>query len=115
MSRRAKVWRVIAALFTLINVGGAGFALAAGEGPHTAIHVVLAILGVYAAWRLTPRPGRDALAGESSAEPRQLATDARLDQLQQSMDAVALEVERIGEAQRYSAKVQSERVEPPSR
>jgi len=113
MSRRAKVWRIVAALFTLINVGGAGWAVAAGEGPHTAIHVVLAILGVYAAWRLTPRPGRDALVGTSATDPRQLSTDARLEQLQQSMDAVALEVERIGEAQRFSAKVQSGRVEPP--
>ena len=113
MSRRAKVWRIVAALFTLINVGGAAYAAVLGEGPHTAIHVVLAILGIYAAWRLTPRAGRDALVGESSTEPRQLSTDAKLEQLQQSMDAVALEVERIGEAQRFSAKVQRERVEPP--
>ena len=113
MSRRAKVWRVVAALFTLINVGGAGFAAAAGEGPHTAIHVVLTLLGVYVAWRLTPRPGRDTLPGASSTEPRQLSPDARLEQLQQSMDAVAVEVERIGEAQRYDAKVKAERAEPP--
>jgi len=113
MSRRAKVWRIVAALFTLINVGGAGYAAAAGEGPHTAVHIVLAILGIYAAWRLTPRPGRDTLAGASSAEASELSTDARLEQLQQSMDAVALEVERIGEAQRYNARVQAERVEPP--
>ena len=113
MSRRAKVWRIVAALFTLVNVGGVGFAAAAGEGPHTAIHVVLTVLGVYAVWRLTPRPGRGALLGASSSQPGELSTDARLEQLQQSMDAVAVEVERIGEAQRYSAKVQTERVEPP--
>lgn len=112
MSRRAKIWRVVAALFALINLGGAGVAAAASEGPHTAIHVVLALLGVYVAWRLTPRPGRDTLPGASSTEP-QLSTDARLDQLQQSMDAVAVEVERIGEAQRYNAKVQAGRPEPP--
>ena len=112
MSRRAKVWRIVAALFTLINVGGAGYAAVAGEGPHAAIHVVLAVLGVYAAWRLTPRPGRDALA-DASTEPRQLSTDARLEQLQQSMDAVAVEVERIGEAQRYTAKAQTKQGEPP--
>ena len=40
------------------------------------------------------------------------ATDARLDQLQQSIDAIAVEVERIAEAQRFSAKLLAERNEP---
>jgi hypothetical protein len=31
--------------------------------------------------------------------------DARLEQLQQSVDAIAIEVERIAEAQRFSAKL----------
>jgi hypothetical protein len=38
--------------------------------------------------------------------------DARLEQLQQSIDAIAVEVERIAEAQRFSAKLLSERSEP---
>jgi hypothetical protein len=37
--------------------------------------------------------------------------DARLEQLQQSIDAIALEVERIGEAQRFHVKLQSEQRE----
>jgi len=32
-------------------------------------------------------------------------SDARLEQLQQSVDAIAIEVERIAEAQRFSAKL----------
>ena len=36
---------------------------------------------------------------------------AQLEQLQQSVDAIALEVERIAEAQRFSAKLLAERVE----
>ena len=44
-----------------------------------------------------------------------MATDAlgnpRLEQLQQSVDAIALEVERIGEAQRFNAKLQAEQNE----
>lgn len=32
-------------------------------------------------------------------------TDGRLEQLQQSIDAIAIEVERIAEAQRFSAKL----------
>jgi hypothetical protein len=39
-----------------------------------------------------------------------LAND-RLDQLQQSMDAVAIEVERIGEAQRFATKLAAERAQ----
>ena len=35
---------------------------------------------------------------------------AQLEQLQQSVDAIALEVERIAEAQRFSAKLLAERV-----
>jgi hypothetical protein len=38
------------------------------------------------------------------------AQTVQLEQLQQSVDAIALEVERIAEAQRFSAKLLSERV-----
>jgi hypothetical protein len=38
-------------------------------------------------------------------------SDQRLDQLQQSIDAIAVEVERIAEAQRFSAKLLAERGE----
>ena len=49
----------------------------------------------------------------ASAPPRQpalpdAASTQRLDQLQQSVDAIALEVERISEGQRYVAKLFSE-------
>jgi hypothetical protein len=36
----------------------------------------------------------------------------QLEQLQQSIDAIAVEVERIAEAQRFSAKLLAERVDP---
>ncbi len=39
----------------------------------------------------------------------------RLERLQQSVDAIAIEVERIAEAQRFSAKLLSERGEAPAR
>ncbi|MFL5605352.1 MAG: hypothetical protein ACJ8AD_02780 [Gemmatimonadaceae bacterium] len=38
--------------------------------------------------------------------------DGRLEQLQQSIDAIAVEVERIAEAQRFSAKLLAERGDP---
>ena len=37
--------------------------------------------------------------------------NARLDHLQQSVDAIAIEVERIAEAQRFTTKLLSERAE----
>jgi len=40
--------------------------------------------------------------------------DERLEHLQQSVDAIAIEVERIAEAQRFSAKLLSERVSIPA-
>jgi hypothetical protein len=47
--------------------------------------------------------------GLASAKRKELGTryrdDARLEQLQQSVDAIAIEVERIAEAQRFSAKL----------
>ncbi len=67
MTRRAQLWRIVAAVFTIINAVGAGMAASEGE---------------------------------------QL-----LAQLQQSVDAIAIEVERIGEAQRFSARLQSDKVE----
>jgi len=36
----------------------------------------------------------------------------QLEQLQQSVDAIAVEVERIAEAQRFSAKLLAERADP---
>jgi hypothetical protein len=53
---------------------------------------------------LQPKPRANALSAHSDAQ------SAQLEQLQQSVDAIALEVERIAEAQRFSAKLLSERV-----
>ena len=43
--------------------------------------------------------------------PSSSRDDARLDQLQQSVEAIAVEVERIAEAQRFSARLLAERTE----
>jgi hypothetical protein len=101
MTRRSKLWRVGAALFILINLGGAGYAVALGEPAHAALHAVLLVLGygAYLVWKRTPRARQQDLP-----QP-----DQRIEYLQQSVDAIALEVERIGEAQRFNDKI---RVEP---
>jgi hypothetical protein len=101
MTRRSRIWAVIAALFTVVNVGGAAVAALGGEPLHAAVHVVL-IVATYLAWRLVPRARRLDLR---HAQP----ADERLEHIQQSLDAIALEVERIGEGQRYAVKVLAER------
>ena len=61
----------------------------------------LCLIGVLT-WKFLVKPkgvpARDALRNE-----------AQLEQLQQSIDAIAIEVERIAEAQRFTAKLMSER------
>jgi len=46
--------------------------------------------------------------------PNPQLIEQRFDQLQQSVDAIAVEVERIAEAQRFSAKLLAERSETPA-
>ena len=100
MTARPGLWRALAALFTVINLVGLGWAVAENEGPHAAAHVALALLGAYAMWRLSRRASDNTPAAELA--------ELRLEQLQQSVDAIALEVERIGEAQRFHTKLQAE-------
>ena len=47
----------------------------------------------------------------SRDQPNMIGFQERFDQLQQSVDAIAVEVERIAEAQRFSAKLLAERSE----
>src|SRR5262249_22523689 len=93
-----------ASLFALINLGGAGIAAVAGEVLHAAAHVALMLLGAYFAWRLAPRLRRQDMLAEKEADPR-------LERIQQSLDAIGLGVERIGEAQRFTTKIVSERAD----
>ena len=104
MSGRSGIWTVAAVVFTVVNLVGLGMAVAAQEQTHSGIHVALSLLGGYVVWRLSNRSTRV----DSTAA---IAEEARLEALQQSVDAVALEVERIGEAQRFHAKLQTERNE----
>ncbi len=106
MTRRSKIWLWAAAgLYAFINVGGLAFALAQGEEMHAMLHLFLLLLGVagYAWWRLARRR-----APEDHLPQTQLA-EQRLEYLQHSVDAVALELERLGEKQRFNEKLQTDR------
>ena len=108
MARRSLLWRVGAVIFTVVNVAGAVYAYAMGEAQHATVHVLLLALGAsaYVIWRLI------VMARRPDAPPAQLP-EGRLDYLQQSVDAIALEVERIGEAQRFNEKLRAEKGETP--
>jgi hypothetical protein len=55
MSRGTKVGLVVAVLFVLINLAGAGIAAASGEWIHTGLHAVLVVAGELVVWRLARR------------------------------------------------------------
>jgi hypothetical protein len=105
MTQPSKLWRIAAALFVIINVAGAGYAIAMGERPHALTHVALLVVG-FIGWQFAPWKRRQTAAQEQ-------LPDARLDYLQQSVDAVALEVERLGEAQRFADKLRAEQGQTP--
>ena len=106
MTRRSKVWLVVAVPFFVINLAGGVFAALQGELLHTGIHAGLTLLGAYLVWRLAPsRYARRIWRRGGSAIPAQTRelTDS-LTHLEQSVDAVAIEVERIGEGQRFMTR-----------
>jgi hypothetical protein len=109
MTRRSKIWLVLALAFVAINLAGAVFAAVGGELLHTAAHVALLVPGAWLVARLSR--GRRGTDDVGVAEPADF-TD-RLKNLEQSVDAVAVEIERIGEGQRFMTRVFSDRAEQP--
>ena len=122
MTGRAKLWRAAAVLFGIVNLAGMGFALAMDEMMHAMAHVFLLFLGLgaYLLWKAvttwaTPESGdqrspASPLPSSGRGSTPQLG-DQRIDYLQRSVDALALEVERIGEALRFRDKQDAERGE----
>ena len=73
------------------------------------------LCGFTAAWvgaRIGARAGARRALAEQAASNATLRADPRLDQLTEAIDAIALEVERMAEGQRFTAKLLAERVQP---
>ncbi len=108
-----------AAFLSLIMNGvGAPYALLKGEWMHGGTHVALFALTVLLIAIFRPRARRT--SDDSSwadAESLQSASqsDVRMEQLQQSVDAIAIEVERIGQQQRFHAKLAAKQTEGAGR
>ena len=97
-----RAWIPVAWLLSLGNVVAVWFAARPAEASHATIHALLAVLFGVGAQRLMAR--------------RQLASrgqpaigDARERQLEQAIDAIAVELERVGEGQRCVTKLLAER------
>jgi hypothetical protein len=118
MSRLPVVWLVLAVLFTLANLVFAFMPAVWQEPMHGGLHVALAVLGGYVAWRLERRRrSRRAPQQGAAAHPgTPSALTGRLAELERSVDAVAIEVERIGEGQRFVTRVLTgnDRAQPSS-
>ena len=115
MTRRARIiWTAVAAVFTAVNFAGAVFAAVAREPNHAGVHVLLGIIGLFLTWRLSPWRIADRTFPPGYAPDAELPADQvdRLSQIERSVDAVAIEVERIGEGQRFMTKVLTERDKP---
>lgn len=110
MIKRSKLWQWLAGAYAFINVAGLIYAARMDEEMHAMLHLFLLLLGAagYIGWRLARRgtPQEDHL-------PRAQLAEQRIEYLQQSIDAMALELERVGEAQRFSDKLRVERGETP--
>ena len=101
MIQRAKWWTVGAAIFTVVNVGGAIFAAWQNELQHAAAHAVLAIVGVYGTMSLARR--RNVASASTPSGTNEV--DDRLSNLERSIDVVAIEIERVGEGQRFMTEL----------
>ena len=105
MTRRQRIWLVVAVLFSLGNAAGAVFAAAQGEPLHAGVHVALLVLGAYVARRIWRR-------GVVVPVAPSALTD-RLAQLERSLNALAFEVERVGEGQRFMTRLFTEGAAEP--
>jgi hypothetical protein len=79
------------------------FAARPAEPWHASVHALLAVLFALGAQRLTVRR-RGLLA---AADPA--LKDDRMRNLEQAIDSIAVEVERVGEGQRFVTKLLTER------
>jgi len=105
-----RAWIPVAWLLSLANLISVWFAARPGEPWHATVHALLAVLFGLGAQRLALRKNPTAYADVlrwqefearlASPEPQHVA---------QALDAIAVEVERIGEGQRFLTKLLTER------
>ncbi|MBA3646705.1 MAG: hypothetical protein H0W63_11085 [Gemmatimonadaceae bacterium] len=109
MNKPSRFWRTAAVVFLVVNALGGVYALAQGEQMHAEMHLALfgaAFVG-YVFSRAAQARSSDFAPTSSEIE------DPRVAELQRSVDAMALELERLGEAQRFREKLEIETRDKP--
>jgi hypothetical protein len=101
-------WRIFARIFTAINVLGFVYAVSMSEPLHAAAHLAIQLVGItyYLVWRFSSRAAAPHL-------PPPDPTSALIARLQESVDKIALDVERVGESQRFQTKLLEKEVTTP--
>ena len=103
MSGRSRWWRVGAIVFVVGNVAGVIYHVVIGEMGAAMGHAGVAA-GTVVLWQtvFSRKSGREDEV-TTTADPQEI--DSHLDHLEKSVDAIALEVERLGEGQRFAQKI----------
>lgn len=111
-----RAWIPVAWLLCVANLGATWFAAQPAEAWHATTHALLAVLFGLGAQRLAARQralkyqsGGAELPADVTAlreELTALRQDSQiLKRVEQSVDAIAIELERVGESQRFLTKV----------
>jgi len=98
VATKTHFWNAVLVALSAVNLAAVWFAAGPGEGWHATVHAALALgfgLWAQARMRLQVRIGPK-LSDEE---------DARLDRIERAIESVALEVERIGEMERFAQKI----------
>jgi len=103
-----RAWIPVAWILCLLNLVSVWFAARPAEPEHATAHALLAVLFGLGAEHLAQRRSRaDATARLQEREIRLANPD--LHHVEQALDAIAVEVERIGEGQRYLTSLLAKR------
>ncbi len=103
MTRRSLAGLAVAVPFLAVNAAGGVAAAVSAEPMHAGAHAALTLLTAWWVRRLVPR--RPARSAAPAAPAAPAALGERLAQLERAVDVVAVEVERVGEGQRYLTRV----------
>jgi hypothetical protein len=104
-----RAWIPVSWLLSVGNLVALWFAALPAEPWHATTHGVLAVLFALGAQRLEAR--RRAFLRDGEPAP----ADERLRRLEHTIDSMAIELERIGEGQRFVTKLLAERDREPER
>ena len=97
-----RAWIPISWLLSAANVGAVWFAALPAEPWHATAHALAAVLFAVGAERLMAR------RRVSSGDGELTIGDQRMNRLEEAIEAIAVEVERVGEGQRFVTKLLAE-------